>query len=101
MLIIKRQKCQLISNRFRKKFLQKNFPLLPFICLRVLLQKQQPKKALGGNLEVNDLLGYLNMDREQVVESKGKAVKLLFQSLKQLSEAQFVRNNERLVLPGI
>lgn len=50
---------------------------------------------------MNDLLGYLNMDREQVVESKGKAAKLLFQSLKQLSEAQFVRNNERLVLAQV
>ncbi|MGE7185183.1 hypothetical protein ACQKKK_14620 [Peribacillus sp. NPDC006672] len=59
------------------------------------------KKAVGGKVEVNDLLGYLNMDREQVAESKGKTAELLFQSLKQLPEAQYVRNNEKLVLARV
>ncbi|MDV7763244.1 hypothetical protein [Peribacillus sp. CSMR9] len=87
---------------FQKKISAEKLSPLAFRLLEsAFAEATAGKKALGGNVEVNDLLGYLNMDREQVVESKGKAAKLLFQSLKQLSEAQFVTNNERLVLAQV
>lgn len=37
---------------------------------------------------MNDLIGYLNKDTEQVAESKDKAAELLFQSLNKPPEAQ-------------
>ncbi|MDP1417948.1 hypothetical protein Q8G35_05945 [Peribacillus simplex] len=50
---------------------------------------------------MNDLIGYLNKDKEQVAESKGKASELLFQSLNKLPEAQYARINEKLVLSHV
>jgi hypothetical protein len=50
---------------------------------------------------VNDLIGYLNKDTEQIAESKGKGAELLFQSLNKLPEAQYVRINEKLVLSHV
>ncbi|MGG0844194.1 hypothetical protein [Peribacillus simplex] len=44
-------------------------------------------KGVGGKKVVDDFLGYLNKDTEQVVKSKGMVAELLFQSLKQLPEA--------------
>ncbi|MGE7903706.1 hypothetical protein ACQKNS_04815 [Peribacillus sp. NPDC094092] len=59
------------------------------------------KQAKGGKIEVNDLIGYLNMDTGQIEESKGKVAELMFQSLNKLPEAQYVGGNERLVLAHV
>ncbi|MFJ7507996.1 hypothetical protein ACIQW7_00735 [Peribacillus simplex] len=59
------------------------------------------KKAVGGKIEVNDLIGYLNKNTEQVAKAKGKAAELLFQSLNKLPEAQYARINEKLVLSHV
>ncbi|MFE5428029.1 hypothetical protein [Peribacillus simplex] len=50
---------------------------------------------------MNDLIGYLNMDTEQIEESKGKVAELLFQSLNKLPEARYARINEKLVLSHV
>lgn len=69
-----------------------------FHLLQSAFTEATAKKAIGGKKEVNDLIGYLNMDTEQIEESKGKVAELLFQSLNKLPEARYVRINEKLVL---
>ncbi|MDM5213402.1 hypothetical protein QUF94_18555 [Peribacillus sp. NJ4] len=58
-------------------------------------------KGVGGKKVVDDFLGYLNKDTEQVVKSKGMVAELLFQSLKQLPEALSVMGNEKLALAHV
>jgi hypothetical protein len=72
-----------------------------FHLLQSAFTEATAKKAIGGKKEVNDLIGYLNMDTEQIEESKGKVAELLFQSLNKLPEARYVRINEKLVLSHV
>ncbi|CAH0182932.1 hypothetical protein SRABI133_01471 [Peribacillus simplex] len=79
---------------------EKLFPLA-FQLLQSAFTEATAKKEKDGKIEVNDLIGYLNMDTEQIEESKGKAAELLFQSLNKLPEAQYVRINEKLVISHV
>ncbi|MEC0274223.1 hypothetical protein [Peribacillus frigoritolerans] len=74
---------------------------LAFHLLQNAFDEAIATKAVGGKIEVNDLIGYLNMDTEQVAESKGKAAELLFRSLNKPPEAQYARINEKLVLSHV
>ncbi|MEY8189376.1 hypothetical protein AB4X15_06780 [Peribacillus simplex] len=85
----------------RKNISAEKLSPLVFHLLQSAFTEATAKKAIGGKIEVNDLIGYLNTDTEQIEESKGKVAELLFQSLNKLSEAQYVRNNERLVLSHV
>ncbi|MBO0996898.1 hypothetical protein IOC57_03870 [Bacillus sp. SD075] len=74
---------------------------LAFHLLQSAYNEAAAKNAVGGKIEVNDLIGYLNKDIVQVADSKGKAAELLFQSLNKLPEAQYARINEKLVLSQV
>ena len=90
-----------IHSMQRKNISAEKLSPLAFHLLQSAFAEATAKKAVGGKIEVNDLIGYLNMDTEQVAESKGKAAELLFQSLNKLPEAQYVRINEKLVLSHV
>ncbi|MFJ9385003.1 hypothetical protein ACIROD_14835 [Peribacillus sp. NPDC101481] len=87
-----------IHSMPRKNITAEKLSSHAFHLLQSSFTEATAKKALGGNMEVNDLIGYLNKDTDQIAESKGKAAELLFQSLNRLPEAQYARNNEKLVL---
>ncbi|MFJ7751955.1 hypothetical protein ACQKGI_13535 [Peribacillus muralis] len=59
------------------------------------------RKAIGANMAMDDLLGYLNGDKRQVVEAKGKAADMILQSLKQHPEALTIKDNEKQVLTHV
>ncbi|MGE7682658.1 hypothetical protein [Peribacillus simplex] len=85
----------------RKNISAEKLSPLAFHLLQSAFFEAAAKKAVGGNIEVNDLIGYLNKNTERVAESKGKAGELLFQSLNKLPEAQYARINEKLVLSHV
>ncbi|MFS0763145.1 hypothetical protein [Peribacillus phoenicis] len=87
-----------IHSMPRKNITAEKLSSLAFHLLQSSFTEATANKAVGGKMEVNDLIGYLNKDTDQVAESKGKAAELLFQSLNRLPEAQYTRNNEKLVL---
>ncbi len=87
-----------IHSMQRKNISAEKLTPLAFHLLQNAFAEAIATKAVGGKIEVNDLIGYLNMDTEQVAESKGKAAELLFRSLNKPLEAQYARNNEKLVL---
>ncbi|WP_157805475.1 hypothetical protein, partial [Bacillus sp. mrc49] len=59
------------------------------------------RKAVGANMAVDDLLAYLNGDKQQVAEAKGKAAEMILQSDSQQPGALSLRNNEKLVLAAV
>lgn len=85
----------------RKNISAEKLSPLAFHLLQSAFFEAAAKKAVGGNIEVNDLIGYLNKNTEQVAESKGKVAELLFQSLNKLPEALYARINEKLVLSHV
>ncbi|WP_076366557.1 hypothetical protein [Peribacillus simplex] len=85
----------------RKNIFAEKLSPLAFHLLQSAFTEATAKKAIGGKKEVNDLIGYLNMDTEQIEESKGKVAELLFQSLNKLPEARYVGINEKLVLSHV
>ncbi|MFJ8068764.1 hypothetical protein ACIQZD_07435 [Peribacillus sp. NPDC096447] len=87
-----------IHSMPRKNITAEKLSSLAFHLLQSSFTEATAKKAVGGKMEVNDLIGYLNKDTDQVAESKGKAAELLFQSLNGLPEAQYAKINEKLVL---
>jgi hypothetical protein len=90
-----------IHSMHRKNISAEKLTPLAFHLLQNAFAEAIATKAVGGKIEVNDLIGYLNMDTEQVAESKGKAAELLFKSLNKHPEAQYARVNEKLVLSHV
>ncbi|MGG4198292.1 hypothetical protein [Peribacillus frigoritolerans] len=90
-----------IHSMQRKNISAEKLTPLAFHLLQNAFAEAIATKAVGGKIEVNDLIGYLNMDTEQVAESKGKAAELLFKSLNEPPEAQYARINEKLVLSHV
>ncbi|MBT2649632.1 hypothetical protein J7E52_23490 [Bacillus sp. ISL-34] len=90
-----------IHSMPRKNIAAEKLSPLAFHLLQSAFTEVTAKKAVGGKIEVNGLIGYLNKDTEQVAESKGKAAELLFKSLNKLPEAQYARMNEKLVLSHV
>ncbi|MFJ7929425.1 hypothetical protein [Peribacillus sp. NPDC096448] len=90
-----------IHSMQRKNISAEKLSPLAFHFLQNAFAEATAKKAIGGKTEVNDLIGYLNKDTEQVDESRGKVAELLFRSLNKLPEAQYARINEKLVLSHV
>lgn len=90
-----------IHSMQRKNISAEKLIPLAFHLLQNAFAEAIATKAVGGKIEVNDLIGYLNKDTEQVAESKDKAAELLFQSLNKPPEAQYARINEKLVLSHV
>ncbi|MGG1486036.1 hypothetical protein ABEI56_18515 [Peribacillus castrilensis] len=90
-----------IHSMQRKNISAEKLTPLAFHLLQNAFAEAIATKAVDGKIEVNDLIGYLNKDTEQVAESKGKAAELLFRSLNKPPEAQYARINEKLVLSHV
>lgn len=90
-----------IQSIQRKNISAEKLSPLAFHLLQSAFTEATAKKAISGKMGVNDLIGYLSMDTEQIDESEGKVAELLFQSLNKLPEAQYVRINEKLVLSRV
>ncbi|MCM3165696.1 hypothetical protein [Peribacillus frigoritolerans] len=90
-----------IHSMQRKNISAEKLTPLAFHLLQNAFAEAIATKAVDGKIEVNNLIGYLNKDTEQVAESKGKAAELLFRSLNKPSEAQYARINEKLVLSHV
>ncbi|MFD6206746.1 hypothetical protein [Peribacillus sp. NPDC060253] len=85
-------------NQLKNISAEKISPLAVRLIESPFTEASARSKGLESNKEVNEILGYLNTDTEQVAEAKGKVAELLIQSLKRHPEALSVKNNEKLVL---
>lgn len=85
----------------RKNIPAEKLSSLAFHLLQGSFIEATAKKAVGEKMEVNDLIGYLNKDTDQIAGAKGKAAELLFQALNRLPEAQYAKINEKLVLSHV
>ncbi|MFJ7365451.1 hypothetical protein ACIQWQ_15240 [Peribacillus frigoritolerans] len=90
-----------IHSMQRKNTSAEKLTPLAFQLLQNAFAETIATTAVGGKIEVNDLIGYLNKDTEQVAESKGKVAELLYQSFNKPPEAQYARVNEKLVLSHV